>query len=68
MLIRGDHELNEVKVKNFLKATDLELADERTIIEVTGGPLGFSGPVGLKTCNYSRRLCDPRHEIGSGRR
>jgi prolyl-tRNA synthetase len=48
VLIRGDHDLNEVKVKNFLKATDLELADERTIAEVTGGPLGFSGPVGLK--------------------
>ena len=48
VLIRGDHDLNEVKVKNFLKAADLELADERTIIEVTGGPLGFSGPVGLK--------------------
>jgi prolyl-tRNA synthetase len=48
VLIRGDHDLNEVKVKNFLKATDLELADERTIEEVTGGPLGFSGPVGLK--------------------
>jgi prolyl-tRNA synthetase len=48
VLIRGDHDLNEVKVKNFLKATDLELADERTIMEVTGGPLGFSGPVGLK--------------------
>ncbi len=48
VLIRGDHDLNEVKVKNFLKATELELADERTIIEVTGGPLGFSGPVGLK--------------------
>jgi prolyl-tRNA synthetase len=48
VLIRGDHDLNEVKVKNFLKATDLELADERTIVEVTGGPLGFSGPLGLK--------------------
>ncbi|MGO9566979.1 MAG: proline--tRNA ligase [Desulfomonilaceae bacterium] len=48
VLIRGDHDLNEVKVKNFLKATELELADERTIVEVTGGPLGFSGPVGLQ--------------------
>jgi prolyl-tRNA synthetase len=48
VLIRGDHDLNEVKVKNFLKATELELADERTIVQVTGGPLGFSGPVGLE--------------------
>jgi prolyl-tRNA synthetase len=47
VLIRGDHELNEVKVKNFLKTSELSLADERTIEDVTGGPLGFSGPVGL---------------------
>ncbi len=48
VLLRGEHELNEVKVKNFLKAGELELADERTIEEVTGGPRGFSGPMGLK--------------------
>jgi prolyl-tRNA synthetase len=48
VLLRGDHDLNLVKVKNRLNVTDLEMADERTIQEVTGGPLGFSGPVGLK--------------------
>ncbi len=48
VLIRGDHDLNEVKVKNFLKAAELEFADAGTIEELTGGPLGFSGPVGLK--------------------
>lgn len=47
VLIRGDHELNEVKVKNFLGATEIELADEKLIKEITGGPVGFSGPVGL---------------------
>jgi prolyl-tRNA synthetase len=48
VLVRGDHDLNEVKVKNFLNVSQLELADERTIEEITGGPLGFSGPVGLE--------------------
>ena len=48
VLVRGDHELNEVKVKNFLNASELELGDERTIEEITGGPVGFSGPVGLE--------------------
>jgi prolyl-tRNA synthetase len=47
VLIRGDHELNEVKVRNFLNVQELAFADERTIREITGGPLGFSGPVGL---------------------
>jgi prolyl-tRNA synthetase len=48
VLIRGDHDLNEVKVKNLLNVAELQLADDRTIEQVTGGPLGFSGPVGLK--------------------
>ncbi len=47
VLIRGDHELNDIKVKNYLDVTKLELADEKFINDVTGGPLGFSGPVGL---------------------
>ncbi|MFW6134512.1 MAG: proline--tRNA ligase [Elusimicrobiota bacterium] len=42
-LIRGDHELNE----NKISVKNLELADESTIEKVTGGPLGFSGPVGI---------------------
>ena len=47
-LIRGDHELNEAKLKRFLKCADLQMAKEDVIKKVTGGPLGFSGPVGLK--------------------
>lgn len=47
LLVRGDHELNHIKVKNFLRVSEVALADSRTIEEVTGGPLGFSGPVGL---------------------
>ncbi|MGB2600359.1 MAG: proline--tRNA ligase [Candidatus Omnitrophota bacterium] len=49
VLIRGDHEANETKIKNSLKARSLELADEKKVEEVTGGPMGFSGPVGLSS-------------------
>jgi len=49
LLIRGDFEANEVKLKNYLKCERLELADEKTIKDVTGAPVGFSGPVGLKS-------------------
>jgi prolyl-tRNA synthetase len=52
ILIRGDHEANEAKIKNELKAVKLELAGEKTIVEVTGGAAGFSGPVGLKVPIY----------------
>ncbi len=48
VLIRGDHQVNEIKLKRFLSATDLILADTKTVEALTGGPSGFSGPVGLK--------------------
>ena len=47
-LVRGDHELNEVKLKNFLGAQVVELADAALVEETTGAPMGFAGPVGLK--------------------
>jgi prolyl-tRNA synthetase len=47
-LVRGDHEVCESKLKNVLGASRLGLADEGTIRRVSGGPLGFSGPVNLK--------------------
>ena len=53
VLVRGDREINDTKLKNLLKLDELELADERTIEEVTGGPLGFSGPIGLKLPLYA---------------
>ena len=46
-VVRGDRELNEVKLKNLTGAAEVFLADPATIQQVTGGPLGFSGPVGL---------------------
>ncbi len=47
-LVRGDHEINETKLKNFLGADTVELAPPEIIQEVTGAPTGFAGPVGLK--------------------
>lgn len=47
VLIRGDHELNEVKLKSHLGVDKLALADEETVRKVTGAEVGFAGPVGL---------------------
>jgi prolyl-tRNA synthetase len=47
VLVRGDHEVNEIKVKNFLQATDLGLASSEKVVDVTKTPVGFAGPVGL---------------------
>jgi prolyl-tRNA synthetase len=48
VLLRGDRGLNEVKLKRLLDATELFLAREGQVIEATGAPTGFAGPVGLK--------------------
>jgi len=47
-LVRGDHEINEAKLQAYLGSATLLLANEKTIIEVTGAPTGFAGPVNLK--------------------
>ncbi|MDG2129685.1 MAG: proline--tRNA ligase [Fuerstiella sp.] len=51
VLVRGDHEVNEGKVRRALGASRLELANEATIEELTGAPVGFAGPVGIQ-CDY----------------
>jgi prolyl-tRNA synthetase len=47
-LVRGDQELSLAKLKRVIGADFVELASENVIEEVTKGPLGFSGPVGVK--------------------
>ncbi len=49
VLIRGDQEVNEIKVKNYLAANELELADDEMIASATGAPRGFAGAVNIKT-------------------
>jgi prolyl-tRNA synthetase len=56
VLIRGDLAVNEVKLKNELGCIHLQLASEAKISEITGGPQGFSGPVGLEGI---RIIADP---------
>ena len=48
VLIRGDHEANELKIRRALGATTVEMADPETIRQVTGAPVGFAGPVGIQ--------------------
>jgi prolyl-tRNA synthetase len=48
VLIRGDHEANEGKIRRAVGAELLELAAAGVIERVTGAPVGFAGPVGMK--------------------
>jgi prolyl-tRNA synthetase len=52
-MVRGDREVNEIKLKNKLGAAELELAPAAVIEEVTGGSMGFSGPQGLDIPVYA---------------
>jgi prolyl-tRNA synthetase len=46
-LVRGDHEIDEKKLKAVLNSENLQLAGEETVESLTHAPKGFAGPVGL---------------------
>lgn len=48
VLIRGDHDVNEVKVARLLGVNEVQLAAPEQVTNLTGAPVGFAGPVGLK--------------------
>jgi prolyl-tRNA synthetase len=48
VLVRGDHVLSEAKLKDALGTPAVELASESTVEAVTGAPVGFAGPIGVK--------------------
>lgn len=45
--VRGDHEVNEVKLQNTVGAIGLRMADDEAIT-AAGGVAGFMSPIGLK--------------------
>ena len=61
--VRGDHELNEMKLARSLGAGALEMADPNTIGELTGAAVGFAGPHGVP--EGTRIVCD--HQIANSR-
>jgi prolyl-tRNA synthetase len=48
-MVRGDRDINETKLKNAVDAVELEMATPEQILKYTGAPVGFTGPVGLKS-------------------
>ncbi|MED4812229.1 proline--tRNA ligase [Bacillus atrophaeus] len=45
VLVRGDHEVNDIKVKNLLQAEVVELASREEVVQQLGTEPGFVGPV-----------------------
>jgi prolyl-tRNA synthetase len=48
VLARGDHEVNELKLKTVLGCREIALADEASVAMAIGVAPGFLGPIGLK--------------------
>lgn len=48
VLVRGDHEVNDIKVKNLLEANMVELADHADTEKVLGSKIGSLGPINAK--------------------
>ena len=48
VLVRGDREVEEVKLKNLLGVAEVEMADDKEVFDATGVPTGYLGPVGIK--------------------
>ena len=47
LLLKGDDELNEVKIQKLLKAKSIELASFDKVEEITNAKVGYAGPIGL---------------------
>ncbi len=48
-VLRGDHELNEVKLARALGVAEVRLASADEVLRTTGTPIGFVGPVGFSS-------------------
>ncbi|PDL95902.1 proline--tRNA ligase [Listeria monocytogenes] len=47
VLVRGDHEVNDIKIKNALDATNVELVDPAVAVELLGANFGSLGPINV---------------------
>lgn len=47
LLLKGDDELNEIKVQKLLNAKSIELADFSEVERITNSKIGFAGPLNL---------------------
>ena len=48
VVIRGDLDVNETKLASILRCSEVVLASDADVTRITGAPVGFAGPVGLK--------------------
>ncbi|HHV99302.1 MAG TPA: proline--tRNA ligase [Clostridiaceae bacterium] len=59
VMVRGDRDVNETKLQNYLGCVELEMADEETVERATGAIVGFAGPIGLNAELNIELIVDP---------
>jgi len=47
VVVRGDHEVNEVRLARALGVAEVFLASEADVVKATGAAVGFAGPAGF---------------------
>jgi len=65
-MVRGDREVNEVKLQNMLGASEVELAAPADVKEITKAEVGFAGPVGLGIPVYADKEVEKMHSFVVG--
>ena len=53
VMVRGDRDVNEVKLRKLLQANEVVLADPAMVREATGADVGFAGPIGIHCPLYA---------------
>ena len=48
VMVRGDRDVNEVKLRKLYGASHVELAEPEVVEKVTSAEVGFAGPIGIK--------------------
>ncbi|MBE6129341.1 MAG: proline--tRNA ligase [Erysipelotrichaceae bacterium] len=48
VMVRGDRDVNEVKLRKLLNANEVALAEPEMVVAATGADIGFAGPVGIR--------------------
>ncbi|MCH1429350.1 MAG: proline--tRNA ligase [Chlamydiales bacterium] len=64
--VRGDRQINEIKVKNFFSAIACELASEDSIKKLTGAHPGSLGPYKLAIKAFADLSCKPMINFSCG--
>lgn len=70
LLLRGDHQLNELKVRKIPFLSEYQMASEEDILQAAGTVPGYIGPVGVEACiiadhtviNMSNFVCGANEE------